>query len=739
MLKRDLLESKYSVYSKQFTSFEKPKKKFLTPKVSKKEKMARFRIKTKKKVGRQMVKPFFIQNNKKYIKRLEEKVQKQTDKKNELFKPKRDQNKKVNISDLVERLTKQKELVKEVTTEIKKKVVKKIAESDYQSLMKKTLPGFAQILKKEDYYKHKGLVSGTPLVYLDSQDTHIKRYLKANGFGFITDHRYISFADVIYTNKDTLSFSDELNSKTVINHIYNNRELTCKNRLTKNLKSEQNRTKGLFYPLTFDFAFDDQRQAFEEEHFKIITFQVLRNHISYFKRKRGQLMKYFKKGVKREEKREKQFKYFYANFTTKYKGHIDDKDNSFILSLIHIEHLLDYWKCLRNRRRSVNEDFKNMTGKNINKDIQARITLLSAIKHDYDQCDSKTLDDIGFSEEYWKTPNHYLIYKLYSLHYFFKRNEPMYDKNNLDNVWIVKPSTKSKGYRINLANKLSEVIALTEDKDRIVQKYIERPLLIDNNRKFDIRLWALIKSVNPLEIYYFPEFYLRLCPSSYTRNDLSRIDAHLTNYSLNKEIYSDKGGSVLSKRDFIEFLRASHGVDYEKAIKGQIEQMIVETVVSASPRLIHRENSFELLGFDILLDDKLKPWLLEVNLSPACEARSNFLKKSLFYMTQSLFSLVSPSLFPDQIQVYEEEEEEILINNEQSMSKEVKEEWILLHKGEKTRETRLIHSDLTEICGTALNIQNEQIFSKTRQKLYAATVIQRYWRNHHKTANQSNK
>lgn len=42
-----------------------------------------------------------------------------------------------------------------------------------------------------------------------------------------------------------------------------------------------------------------------------------------------------------------------------------------------------------------------------------------------------------------------------------------------------------------------------------------------------------------------------------------------------------------------------------------------------------RQNTFEIFGFDIVLDKKFNPWVIEINLSPACAERAEWLTKML--------------------------------------------------------------------------------------------------------------
>jgi hypothetical protein len=67
----------------------------------------------------------------------------------------------------------------------------------------------------------------------------------------------------------------------------------------------------------------------------------------------------------------------------------------------------------------------------------------------------------------------------------------------------------------------------------IIQKYIERPLLICN-RKFDIRVWVLHD--HEQNLYFFKEGYIRTSGSEYGI-DMQNVDnaaVHLTNNAVQK-------------------------------------------------------------------------------------------------------------------------------------------------------------------------------------------------------------
>lgn len=89
------------------------------------------------------------------------------------------------------------------------------------------------------------------------------------------------------------------------------------------------------------------------------------------------------------------------------------------------------------------------------------------------------------------------------------------------------------------------------------------------------------------------------------------------------------------------------GHDDELLFK-KIEDCILKTIISVESVVNNATdmycpgrgaNCFELFGFDILIDSKLEPWLLEVNLTPALSCDSPLDQKIKANVIADLFSL----------------------------------------------------------------------------------------------------
>lgn len=82
---------------------------------------------------------------------------------------------------------------------------------------------------------------------------------------------------------------------------------------------------------------------------------------------------------------------------------------------------------------------------------------------------------------------------------------------------------------------IDDVSEVPLNESLVISRYIEDPLLI-NGLKFDLRIYVLVTSFDPLKIYIYNEGLVRFASEVYSAASVkSNVFAHLTNYSINKK------------------------------------------------------------------------------------------------------------------------------------------------------------------------------------------------------------
>eukprot|EP01124_Arcella_intermedia_P022929 TRINITY_DN352_c0_g1_i1.p1 TRINITY_DN352_c0_g1~~TRINITY_DN352_c0_g1_i1.p1 ORF type:complete len:381 (+),score=72.08 TRINITY_DN352_c0_g1_i1:957-2099(+) len=172
-----------------------------------------------------------------------------------------------------------------------------------------------------------------------------------------------------------------------------------------------------------------------------------------------------------------------------------------------------------------------------------------------------------------------------------------------------------------------------------VSRYISRPLVI-NQHKVDLRIYVLVTQYSPLESYVFQEGLVRFASEPYEVGPQSRTNrfVHLTNNSVsdrnprNSEDYRGLqkvggNGRNWSLKQLALWLKENKHTNFDEVWKN-IKKMISFVLGTLQPHIVREIQKsnwnihfFELYGFDVLLDDDLHPWLLEINSNPSIETQ----------------------------------------------------------------------------------------------------------------------
>ncbi|KAI4502754.1 hypothetical protein M0802_001798 [Mischocyttarus mexicanus] len=228
-------------------------------------------------------------------------------------------------------------------------------------------------------------------------------------------------------------------------------------------------------------------------------------------------------------------------------------------------------------------------------------------------------------------------------------------------IWILKPANSCAGHGIRLISKYYEI---PKRSSYLAQRYLCNPSLIDGY-KYDLRLYVLLTSIDPLRMFIYTEGLVRVATVKYQNRLDNLYDRfmHLTNTSINKLSPTFRGnddpnkqqGNIWSLTALWDYLRFKEHADID-TIWNKIKSIVVKSIISAESSLnkgmkelnnLSNYNNCQLFGFDVLLDVHLEPWLLEINDCPSMETETTLCMIVKGQLVRDLLNLIGFHLPPD--------------------------------------------------------------------------------------------
>jgi hypothetical protein len=260
-----------------------------------------------------------------------------------------------------------------------------------------------------------------------------------------------------------------------------------------------------------------------------------------------------------------------------------------------------------------------------------------------------------------------LLFEFYDVEYMDEALAEVYEVRDMatdgSEWWMLKPSMTNQGRGLVVFNKLSTLVeALSADgadevREWVLQRYIRRPLLC-GGAKFHLRVYAL--AVGALTAYVYTDVLTLFSLTAYAADDPANVAAHITNTCCQSPADAAAVAAAVGLlRDLPGRLVADAGGLTLPDASARCERVFADcaalvgdafSAVSSELSFLALPRSFELYGFDMLVDAEWKVWLLEANAEPDFAQTGAELERVVAGVVEGALSLGLDEWFPSAAQ-----------------------------------------------------------------------------------------
>jgi tubulin monoglycylase TTLL3/8 len=168
-------------------------------------------------------------------------------------------------------------------------------------------------------------------------------------------------------------------------------------------------------------------------------------------------------------------------------------------------------------------------------------------------------------------------------------------------------------------------------------------------------MFAVLSSINSqVKGYVYSDGYLRTSCKEFSLDNLSSRFVHLTNDAIQQtsdEYGRFESGNKISFQQFQRYLDHAFPdkkINVNKDLMPQITRLVTDSFYATFSKIdpLRRQNSFEIFGYDFMIDSDFKVYIIECNTNPCLELSCPLMARIIPAMLDNVFRVVVDPLFP---------------------------------------------------------------------------------------------